>query len=328
MKQYLDLLKEIVDRGVIKESARPGMPRTLELFHRTLRFDMADGFPLLTTKKMYFKGIVVELLWFLSGSTNIKYLVDNGVNIWVDDCLKYQRQINFLFKYITRDDFITMIKESTETRPSFADCGNIYGKQWRNYETFETTSDGVALYTNEIDQIKILIDNLRNNPNSRYHIVTAWNPRFLTSNRPYAALPACHVYFQCNVRNLNGINYLDLSIIQRSCDTFLGVPFNIASYALLLHILSLICGYVPGELIWTGESVHVYENHLTQIKEQLSRDPYNLPTLTFGELNELFSNIENKSILELTNNTYNPSWFRLVDYKYHPAIVAPLSVGN
>lgn len=310
MKQYLDLLKDIMDNGSMKGQARPGMPATKEVFCRMMKFNLQDGFPLVTTKKMHMKGIIAELLWFLSGSTNIKYLVDNGCNIWNADAYKYYKRLhaespNVLMggaPLLPWSSFIADIKlqqwESI-TGYNLGDCGQIYGHQWRKW--------GYSF-----DQITNLVDSIKKNPDSRYHIVTAWNPTNFIQNQNDAALPACHVYFQCSVRDGK---YLDLMLVQRSCDTMLGVPYNIASYALLLTMLSQQTGYLPGEFSWVGNSVHLYENHFDAVKEQLTRTPRKLPHLAIVDRNQ-------QSIFD-----YEISDFKIFDYDPHPAIKAELSVG-
>lgn len=292
MKQYLDLLRDIVDNGIWKEPAREGMPRTKEVFCRTMTFDLSKGFPLLTTKKMYTKGIVAELLWFLRGGTNIKYLVDNNVHIWDADAYKfYMRKGGNLpkeewLKKLGTYDIVTGME--------FGECGNIYGKQWREFE---------GIY----DQVKYLLKSLQKTPNSRYHVISAWNPvDFLGLNN--AALPACHMMFQCCINN----GKLDLMMLQRSCDMFLGVPFNIASYALLVHILAKECGLEPGTFTWVGNCCHIYENHVEQVNELLTREPMELCTLEFDK----------KHISE-----YKIGDFHFKNYSSHPALKAPLSVG-
>lgn len=311
MKQYLDLLQDVITNGVWKEPAREGMPRTKEVFGRMMKFDLCKGFPLLTTKKMFFTGIVTELLWFLHGSTNIKYLIENECNIWTPDAYKYYCRICKAenVEPISKEEFINKIKSpkdviSIETpfedRPfyKYGDCGQIYGYQWRNFN-------------GHFDQIKEVINNIKQNPDSRYHIVTAWNPVSFSSHPHFAnqaALPACHMLFQFCVQD----GVLHLSMTQRSADTFLGVPFNIASYALLLHIIAAECGLQAGEFTWFGNSVHIYENHFDAVKEQLSRDPYKLPELLF---------------VRKPLDEYEIADFVLKNYVHHPAIKAPLSVG-
>lgn len=296
MKQYLNLLSDIIENGVWKDPARAGMPRTKEVFCRTMRFDLSEGFPLLTTKKMFTKGVVAELIWFLRGDTNIRYLVENGVHIWDGDAYKYYKRLGGA---LDKDKWLQKVLFSDEVDPDthlpYGECGFIYGAQWREFE-------------GEFDQIENLVKSLKENPNSRYHLVTAWNPcDFLEDNRS-AALPACHLMFQFSVRD----GKLDLMMLQRSCDTFLGVPFNIASYALLCNLVALEVGLKPGEFVWVGNSVHLYENHIEQAKEQISREPLPLCQVL----------IRKKPLTEYTLED-----FEFVDYQSHPAIKAELSVG-
>ena len=259
MKQYLDLLKKIKEEGVIRGD-RTGTG-TKGIFGAQLRFDLSKGFPLMTTKKMFTKGIIHELLWFIKGDTNIKYLTDNGVHIW------------------------------DEWADENGDLGPVYGKQWRDW-------DG-------IDQIKNVIESIRKNPNGRRHIVTAWNPAEVDQ----MALPPCHCLFQFYVAH----GKLSCQLYQRSADVFLGVPFNIASYALLTCMIAKICGLEPGEFVHTFGDVHIYLNHLKQVDEQLSREPLTLPYLVLeGDQTE----IEDFKFEDI----------QIVGYASHPAIKAEVSV--
>lgn len=314
MKQYLNLLKDIKENGEWKSPAREGMPRTKSIFTRQLRFDLQEGFPAITSKKLFWKGVVGELLWFLRGDTDIKYLVDNDINIWNDDCYKY-------FKHLgsseTKEEWLNLIKSSKYISSDISDCGDIYGYQWRNWNDTGTIKG--------FDQIQYLIKNINKNPDNRYHVVTAWNPTDFLKYKESAALPACHMLFQCYIRS--GV-YLDLSIIQRSCDSFLGIPMNIASYSLLTYMLADLTGYQPGELIWTGHDIHYYENHQEQIDEILTRQPYKLPTLlnTDNYFKYLQEYKFDKNLDNFLNNI-KINDFILGDYEYHPTIKAPLSVG-
>src|SRR6056300_911619 len=240
MRQYLDLVRRVIDEGVVKED-RTGTG-TRSVFGHQMRFDLSDGFPLVTTKKIHMKSIVHELLWFIQGDTNIEYLKQNGVKIW------------------------------DEWADENGDLGPVYGHQWRNWN-----SDG-------IDQIKEVINSLKNNPDSRRMIVSAWNPGVLPDTsisfsenvkKGKAALPPCHAFFQFYVHN----NKLSCQLYQRSADIFLGVPFNIASYALLTEMIAHVCGYETGDFVHTFGDVHIYSNHEDQVKEQLSRTPKPLPTM-------------------------------------------------
>lgn len=313
MKQYIDLLKDLVNNGNLKAPAREGMPGTLEVFGYTIRHDLRQGFPLLTTKKLSINNILHELLWFISGDTNILYLIKNKCNIWNQDAYRYYRHLlkehadgvipldfpDFLEKVYTRE------YSSHIPNYVYGDLGNVYGKQWRDWEGTDQLQG--------FDQLTALIRNIQSQPNSRYHIVTAWNPTDFKMFTHNAALPACHMMFQCNVRDGK---YLDLMVIQRSCDTFLGVPYNIASYAILIHMIAMLTGYEPGELIWTGSSVHLYENHISQANTQIQREPLPLPTLK----------IKHRGQQLLHHFKFED--FELVDYQSHKPIKGDLSVGK
>ncbi len=233
MKQYLELLSRVMDEGVDR-SDRTGTG-TRGVFGHQMRFNLADGFPLLTTKKLHLKSIVHELIWFLAGDTNVKYLQDNGVKIWD-----------------------AWADES-------GDLGPVYGKQWRRWET----ADG-----NVIDQMSAVVEAIKTNPYSRRHIVSAWNPAEVDD----MALPPCHCLFQFHVAD----GKLSCQLYQRSADIFLGVPFNIASYALLTHMMAQVCDLEPGDFVHTFGDAHIYSNHFEQVKLQLSRKPHDLPTLTLS----------------------------------------------
>ncbi len=268
MQQYLDLMRHVQTQGQEK-SDRTGTG-TRSVFGWQMRFDLAAGFPLLTTKKLHTRSIIVELLWFLRGDTNIKYLKDNGVSIW--------------------DDWAD----------AEGNLGPVYGHQWRHWPGSRVAGDG-----QEIDQITQLISGLKNNPDSRRHIVSAWNP----SDIPRMKLPPCHALFQFYVAN----GKLSCQLYQRSADIFLGVPFNIASYALFTLMVAQVCGYAPGEFIWTGGDCHLYSNHLAQTELQLSRDLRPLPTMTLNpEVNDIFA--------------FKFEDFTLTGYDPHPHIAAPVAV--
>ena len=264
MKQYLDLLREIRDNGVTKTD-RTGVG-TKSIFGHQMRFNLQDGFPLLTTKKVFLKGIIYELLWFLKGDTNIKFLTDNNVHIW------------------------------DEWADENGDLGYVYGKQWRSWEA----TDGRV-----IDQISQAVDLIKNHPDSRRILVTAWNPAEIDK----MALPPCHCLFQFYVAD----GKLSCQLYQRSADTFLGVPFNIASYALLTMMLAQVCGLEPGEFIHTTGDTHIYLNHLDQVNEQLSREPRPLP--------KMIINPDVKSIFDFKYED-----FQLEGYDPYPAIKAPVAV--
>lgn len=264
MKQYLDLLNHIMENGVSKED-RTGIG-TRSVFGYQMRFNLADGFPLLTTKKLHLKSIIHELLWFLKGDTNVKYLQDNGVRIW------------------------------NEWADENGDLGHIYGYQWRSWPDY----DG-----GHIDQIKEVIETIKNNPDSRRIIVSAWN----VADLPNMNLPPCHAFFQFYVAD----GRLSLQLYQRSADCFLGVPFNIASYALLLMMVAQVTGLEAGDFVHTLGDTHIYNNHFEQVKEQLSRAPRHLPRMVI--------NPEVKSIFDFKYED-----FRLEDYDPHPHIKGVVAV--
>lgn len=322
MKQYLDLLRDVYEHGSWKEPAREGMPRTKELFGCMMKFEnLSEKFPLITTKKMFIKGIIYELLWFLKGDTNITYLVGNGVNIWNHDAYKYYVHISKKYKPnvepMSYDTFVDLVKQQygksiveyehpfgSEPPYKLGDCGQIYGYQWRRWNGY-------------IDQIKLIIDNIKNNPNSRYHVLTAWQPAVFLPGIPSmmegkAALPACHMLVQFNVR---GGKYLDLSMTQRSSDMFLGVPFNIASYAALCHIIAHQTGLIPGTFTWFGNSVHIYENQFNAVETELQREPLPLCKLHIDA--PVYKDV----------SMYNYQDFIIENYKSYDTIKAPLSVG-
>jgi len=411
MKQYLDLLQTIADKGVEKHAARENMPGTTSLFGYQFRHDLSEGFPLLTTKKLSFKNIVVELLWFLKGDTNIKYLVDNGCNIWNEDSYNYymkkcaetnQNPVSF-------EDFVEIIRRESKDGLKYVsqqhfdngyilgDCGMQYGKLWRDWtgtkspailsvntskisqeeleqfrkdwiEAMKSNKNPLIIASEEadiqyvsknIDQIKELIEGLRKNPESRRHILTAWNPATLND----MALNACHALVQFNCRpipwekklemakrhpNVDMENlaiteaaagnpdygpipqyYIDCQMYQRSADAFLGVPYNIASYALLTEILAKICNMLPGDFIHTFGDVHVYENHSVQVATQLQRKPDKLPTLLFKDE---FHYLTDKSLVgELSVDEIieklEIDFFKIENYNPQESIKGKLSTG-
>jgi thymidylate synthase len=264
MKQYLNLLQHVLDHGVKKED-RTGTG-TISVFGYQMRFDLSEGFPMLTTKKLHIKSIVHELLWFLKGDTNIKYLKENGVSIW------------------------------DEWADENGNLGPVYGRQWRSW----ATADGSA-----IDQISQVVSQIRTNPDSRRLIVSAWNVADVNK----MALPPCHALFQFYVAN----GKLSCQLYQRSADIFLGVPFNIASYALLTMMMAQVCGLKPGEFIHTFGDAHIYTNHLDQVKLQLTRQPRQLPVLN---MNPLVKNIFEFRFEDFYISNYDP----------HPHIKAPVAV--
>ncbi|WP_162426378.1 thymidylate synthase [Pontibacter pudoricolor] len=264
MKQYLDLMQHILDNGVKKED-RTGTG-TLSVFGYQMRFNLAEGFPLVTTKKVHLKSIIHELLWFLKGETNIAYLKENGVSIW------------------------------DEWADENGNLGPVYGSQWRSWPT----PDG-----RHIDQITQVVNQLKNNPDSRRIIVSAWNVAEIENMK----LPPCHAFYQFYVAE----GKLSCQLYQRSADVFLGVPFNIASYALLVLMMAQVTGLEPGEFIWTGGDTHLYTNHLEQSKLQLTREPRQLPAMVI-----------NPDVKDIFDFKFED--FELVNYNPHPGIKAPVAV--
>jgi thymidylate synthase len=261
---YEDLLRDVLEHGTHK-SDRTGTG-TISVFGRQLRFDLSKSFPLITTKRIHFKSVAVELLWFLRGDSNVKWMQEQGVTIW------------------------------NEWADQGGELGPVYGVQWRSWPT----PDG-----GHIDQIAELMANLKANPDSRRHIVSAWNVAELKD----MALPPCHAFFQFYVAD----GKLSCQLYQRSADTFLGVPFNIASYALLTCMIAQQCGLQLGEFVWTGGDVHIYDNHMDQVLKQLAREPYDYPQLKI--------NRKPASIFD-----YSLDDFEVADYRHHPTIKAPIAV--
>jgi thymidylate synthase len=348
--QYLELLKDILENGVQKgDRTQTG---TISVFGRQIRHKMSEGFPLLTTKKMYFKGVITELLWFLRGDTSIEYLLDNDCHIWDGDAFK-----NFMTKsegdpdlIWNKQQFILKVKSEKDFGKKWGELGSVYGKQWRDWKHMGPKSQQEMLDENTnwpwktkgIDQIANLINDLKTNPDSRRLMVNAWNVGELDQ----MVLPPCHYGFQVYTRELNRLERIQLGLkagwkpkgyienfehedldgwniptraislmwSQRSCDFLLGIPFNIASYATLLEILAKEVNMVPDELIGNLGDCHIYSNHIEQVKEQISRTPYKLPTLKF-EVTNLLENLMD----------WKPSDFSILNYESHPAIKAPLS---
>lgn len=296
MKQYLELLDKICREGVVRDD-RTGTG-TKGIFGYQMRFDLAQGFPLLTTKKIFLKGVIHELLWFLRGDTNIKYLVDNGVHIWDSDAYRYYNELCVKHGVlpVDMDTFLGAAGiESPIEGYRFGDLNHVYGYQWRSWPK----PDGGA-----IDQIRNVIESIKRNPTSRRLIVSAWN----VADVEHMALPPCHTMFQFFVAE----GKLSCQLYQRSGDTFLGVPFNIASYALLTMMIAKECNLEAGEFIHTLGDAHLYLNHTEQAAEQLSREPRPLPRMRL--------NPDVRSIFD-----YRYEDFTLEGYDPHPAIKAPLS---
>jgi thymidylate synthase len=384
-RQYTDLLQDILDNGVRKED-RTGTG-TISVFGRQIRHKMSEGFPLLTTKKIAFKTMVTELLWFLRGDTNIKFLVDNNCHIWDGDAYKrfqktcqFEKDANHILPdewismsndfmsadILTQEEFINKIKTDDEFAKKWGELGPVYGKQWRKWGTGENVTighNGLHTLVGEkvIDQIANLINDLKTNPDSRRLMVSAWNVCELDS----MVLPPCHYGFQVYTRELSddeqrarchpttpkawddlkefaqltgnsvekaanavGIPTRTISLMwnQRSVDTFLGLPFNIASYGLLLEIIAKEVNMVPDELIGNLGDVHLYSNHIEQAKEQIGREPYPLPKLILDDWYSTQGDPSNtpKDISEFLKNIHI-SHIRIENYQSHPAIKAPLS---
>ena len=298
-KQYQGILRKLVLYG--KEKGDRTGTGTLSYFGDQIRHNMEDGFPLLTTKKMAIKTMMTELKWFLKGDTNIKYLVDNGCNIWNGDAYKnYLNETQHEASY-TQEEFINYIKTDNDWAKVWGELGPIYGKQWRNWRNQKFDVARGNGYLLEVDQMAKLIVDLKKNPDSRRLMVSAWNVGELDD----VVLPPCHYGFQCYVSE----GKLSLMWNQRSVDSFLGLPFNIASYATLLLLLCEETGLKPGELIANLGDVHLYKNHIQQAKEQIVREPYKLPTIELSNVDILKGEFD----------------YEIKDYEYHPSIKAPLS---
>lgn len=389
MQQYIELLKSIKEKGILKPAARAGMPGTISLFGYQFRHDLSKGFPLLTTKKINFKSIIVELLWFLRGDVNIKYLVDNNCNIWNEDAYNYYLKITNVqeplsgvlhedidkseLRRYSFEEFVELIKRlSYKNLPydggyKLGDCGYQYGRVWRSWAAdfqFSHYNEQNQPIYNAIstDQIKGLIYRLKKTPESRRHIVTAIDP----AHDEDLALYWCHCMFQFNCRpipweirlemakrhpNVPMENlaiteaasgnphygpipqyYLDCQLFQRSADVFLGVPFNIASYALLVHIMATICNMIPGDFIHTFGDVHIYENHIDQVNMQLERDMRQLPQLSINT--EFWPTVSGECGVGLLSDDVDAlikgmkiDDFQVNNYNPHPPIKAKLSTG-
>lgn len=348
-KQYLNLLEDILNNG-FKKDTRSG--KVLSVFGRQIRHKMSEGFPLLTTKKMYFKGIITELLWFLRGDTNIKYLIDNDCHIWDGDC--YRFYINECEKIkertLSKEEFIEKIKTNNDFVNKWGELGPVYGKQWREWSKYDKAVPSNpydyeyrASYDGPIDQIQNLINDLKSDPDSRRLMVNAWNVAEIDE----MTLPPCHYGFQVYTRDLSGLerwtlckNEVDvddadlyskldklniptraISLMwnQRSVDCPLGLPFNIASYALLLEILAKMVNMIPEELIGNLGDTHIYQNQIDGIKEQLNRIPYELSTL------KIFDNVVFNGDIDDMLKSCNKDNFTIENYQSHPSIKMPLS---
>jgi thymidylate synthase len=357
-KQYTDLLQDILDNGIEKKD-RTGTG-TISIFGRQIRHKMSEGFPLLTTKRIAWKTMVTELLWFLRGDTNIKFLVDNGCNIWNGDAYKaYEKWYENMGKTtpfevprkFTQEELIKAMGLDEWHAEQFGELGPIYGKQWRSWVRKTTRDEKIVepgVYETSIDQIANLINDLKTNPDSRRMMVNCWNVGDLDS----MVLPPCHYGFQVYTRELSreermkilsktqpvqsweGYMKKDLDAIgvpkraislmwnQRSVDTFLGLPFNIASYGLLLEMIAEEVNMLPDELIGNLGDVHLYSNHIEQAKEQIGREPYPIPTLKHMKTDEFYKSLS-EDISLFTH--LNPTDFQVENYQSHPSIKAPLS---
>ncbi len=315
-ESYLDLLEHIMENGAEKTD-RTGTG-TKSILGYQMRFNLADGFPLLTTKKVPIKSIIHELLWFMRGDTNLKYLADNNVHIWDEWPYKaYLIRNNLLVPKTGSEEwsagikeFIEKIKTDENFSKDYGNLGPIYGYQWRSWPAYAEASEGKPAHKYHIDQLKNVIEQIKKTPDSRRLIVSAWNVADI-DEMAKAGLPPCHCLFQFYVAD----GKLSCQLYQRSCDTFLGVPFNIASYALLVMIIAQICGLEAGEFVWTGGDTHLYLNHLEQANLQLSRrnDIREMPTM---KINPGKKNLEDFTIED----------FELINYNPHEGIKAPIAV--
>jgi thymidylate synthase len=301
--QYLDLLRDILENGQVQEDKGTGV-HTYSVFGRQMRFDLSDGFPLLTTKKVYWKGVLYELAWFLSGQSNIKYLVDNNVHIWDDYPYKIYREKmeKGEFPEMTKDEFIAKIANDAGFAKTHGELRHIYGELWRRWPA----KDGRT-----VDQVQWVVDDLRKDPDAHNALVNSWNPEYLYEMAlpaEAARFPICHNMYQANVKD----GKLSLHLYQRSADIFLGVPFNIASYALLTIVLARATGNEPGEFIHTFGDVHIYDNHMEAVREQLTREPKPFPTVTLDP-----------SVKDIDD--FKPELVTLANYDPHPAIKAELA---
>ncbi len=308
--QYLELAQEILDKGIRKVDRGTNI-ELRSLFGRQLRFDLsqsppAGGFPLLTTKKVYWNGVIHELYWFMSGQTNIKYLVDNKVHIWDDYPYKIFRGKIKNQRLLTKEEFIEKIRTDSKFAKKWGNLPRIYGEMWRHWPARKKGRT--------IDQLKWVLQELRDDPDAKNLIVNSWNPEYLytmATNEDASRFPICHNMYQISNRN----GKLSLQLYHRSADLFLGVPFNIASYALLTMILARVSGLEPGEFIHTFGDVHIYENHIEQFKEQLKRKPRPFPTVKID-----------KKVKKLSD--FRPEHVVLEGYDPYPIIKADLTVAG
>lgn len=308
--QYLDLLEEILKNGERKVDRGTDIV-LYSVFGRQTRYDLSKGFPLLTTKKVYWKGVLHELYWFMSGQTNIKYLVDNNVHIWDDYPYKiYQGKTEGKGArgqgILSKEEFVNKIATDKTFAKKWGELPRIYGEMWRHWPTRKKGRT--------VDQLKWVMQEMKDDPDAKNLIVNSWNPEYLytmATNEDACRFPICHNMYQVSRRG----NKLSLQLYQRSADVFLGVPFNIASYALLTMILAHIAGLEPGEFVHTFGDVHIYENHIEQVKEQLKRKPKPFPTIKF---NRKFKSIDD----------FRPEYVELIDYDPYPMLKAELTVAG
>ncbi|HZJ17994.1 MAG TPA: thymidylate synthase [Patescibacteria group bacterium] len=304
--QYLDIMKDVLKNGVINVDRGTNV-KSLSVFGRQCRYDLSKDFPLLTTKKVYWKGVLHELYWFMSGQSNIKYLVDNNVKIWDDYPYKAYKKLadQKKVKELTKDEFIEKIRESSTFAKKWGNLPRIYGELWRRWPTKRNRT---------VDQLKWVINELKEDPFARNAIVTSWNPEYLYKMADYkdtSHFPICHNMYQVSVKD----GKLSLQLYQRSADLFLGVPFNIASYSLLVLILAQVLGYKPGEFIHTLGDAHIYENHIKQVKEQLKRKPRPFPKVVLA-----------KKIKDIDD--FKPEQVVLSGYDPHPMLTGELTVAG
>ncbi len=304
--QYLDLMRETLERGDQQVDKDHGI-RTYSAFGAQMRFDLSRGFPLLTTKRVYWKGVVHELYWFLSGQTNIKYLVDNDVHIWDDYPYKIylEKAQREGLPEMTKEEFVALVKSDNEFARDYGELPHIYGESWRHWPA----GDGRI-----VDQLQFVVDELTRDPDAHNALVTSWNPPYLYTMAPAnegARFPICHNLYQVNVKQ----GKVCLQLYQRSADMFLGVPFNIASYALLTHILAHILKREAGEFVHTFGDYHMYDTHREQVKEQLAREPKAFPKVSFTK--------DFKTL-----DDFRPEYVLLEGYEPHPTIKADLVVAG
>jgi thymidylate synthase len=291
MKQYLDFLQHILTNGKRKDDRTH--TGTISVFGYQMRFDLQEGFPLLTTKRVYMKGIIHELLWFIKGETNIRYLVQNDVNIWNEWPYEIYKKSS-AYRGESLEEFVTKIRDDEVFAKAWGNLGPVYGYQWRHFEGREKA----------VDQLREVIRLIKTDPDSRRMIVNSWHPAYIEQ----MALPPCHALYQFYVQD----NRLSCQLYQRSADAFLGVPFNIASYALLTMMVAKVCNLEPGEFIHTFGDAHIYLNHLEQVNLQLSREPRPLPKMLIRDVEDIES--------------FCYEDFELVDYHPHPRIKGEVAV--